>query len=82
MFASSVLITAGSPDSMYLEDRQEKWLQRKESTNSWRDKWTSRWFGRRKGRDEGARQGHQEGINYTGGGGYAIGDQRGSRFGK
>lgn len=25
--ASRVLITAGTPDSMYLEDRQEKWLQ-------------------------------------------------------
>lgn len=26
MLASRVLITAGTPDSMYLEDRQEKWL--------------------------------------------------------
>lgn len=31
MLASSVLITAGIPDSMYLEDRQEKWLWRKGS---------------------------------------------------
>lgn len=29
MLASSVLITAGTPDSMYLEDRQEKWLRRR-----------------------------------------------------
>lgn len=29
MLASRVLITAGTPDSMYLEDRQEKWLRRK-----------------------------------------------------
>lgn len=29
MLASSVLITAGTPDSMYLEDRQEKWLRSK-----------------------------------------------------
>lgn len=29
MLASRVLITAGTPDSMYLEDRQEKWLWRK-----------------------------------------------------
>lgn len=28
MLASRVLITAGTPDSMYLEDRQEKWLGR------------------------------------------------------
>lgn len=28
MLASRVLITAGTPDSMYLEDRQEKWLRR------------------------------------------------------
>lgn len=72
MFASSVLITAGNPDSMYLEARQEKWLKRKGETNGWRDKWSSRWLGRREVRDEGARQRHQEGINYAGGGG-AIG---------
>lgn len=29
MLASRVLITAGTPDSMYLEDRQEKCLRRK-----------------------------------------------------
>lgn len=29
MLASRVLITAGTPDSMYLEDRQEKWLRRR-----------------------------------------------------
>lgn len=29
MLASSVLITAGTPDSMYLEDRHEKWLRRR-----------------------------------------------------
>lgn len=28
MLASRVLITAGTPDSMYLEDRQEKWLRK------------------------------------------------------
>lgn len=68
MFASSVLITAGNPDSMYLEARQEKWLKRREKTNDLRHKWRSRWLGRREVRDEGARQKHQEGINYTGGG--------------
>lgn len=79
MFASSVLITAGNPDSMYLEDRQEKWLQGKGKTNSWRDKWRSRWFGRREVRDEGGRQRHQEEINHTGsggGGGCAIGEEQ------
>lgn len=68
MFASSVLITAGNPDSMYLEARQEKWLKRKGKINGWRDKWRSQWFGRREVRDKGARQGHQVGINDTGGG--------------
>lgn len=29
MLASRVLITAGTPDSMYLEDRHEKWLRRR-----------------------------------------------------
>lgn len=29
MLASRVLITAGTPDSMYLEDRQENWLRRR-----------------------------------------------------
>lgn len=28
MLASRVLITAGTPDSMYFDDRQEKWLRR------------------------------------------------------
>lgn len=68
MFASSVLITAGNPDSMYLEARQEKWLKRKGKTNGWRDKRNSRWFGRREVRDKGARQRHREEINYTRGG--------------
>ena len=31
MLASRVLITAGTPDSMYLEDRQEKWLWREKT---------------------------------------------------
>lgn len=42
MLASSVLITAGTPDSMYLEDRQEKWLRRRRKEG-----------GRERGRDGG-----------------------------
>lgn len=37
MLASRVLITAGTPDSMYLEDRQEKWLWRKRNEGGHRE---------------------------------------------
>lgn len=53
MFASSVLITAGNPDSMYLEARQEKWLKRREKTNNLRHKWRSRWLGKGKSETKG-----------------------------
>lgn len=38
MLASRVLITAGTPDSMYLEDRQEKWLRRKRERGEKKEK--------------------------------------------
>lgn len=47
MLASRVLITAGTPDSMYLEDRQEKWLrEEKKGRRAEEGKEVSR-FGRR-----------------------------------